>query len=248
MSFLEWMRQQGAPAEVIAEAERAERERMMQQDYTRKTQELSEKERQLAFLAGQIQSQQGTAGGPRRKVDEVLASYANNADGQAVAQYLQPLVDAIYQDVEGRFGTETQQLREVMSLVAQRTELSDRLKQELLPKYGEGVLEALPKVEQKAREALYNRQSFNPEQLLWDVAGDVAAKARQTKEDNEAKARQRSTLAGFEQVSRTSPPASGGALAMQQATGPQGGPSASAPAFDPAATYLQIMEEIGAGT
>lgn len=246
--YLDYLKRSGAPADVIAEAEQAERERMMQRDYTQKTQQIAERERQLSFLAGQLQAQQGVQAGPQRKVDEALARLGDDESGAALRKVLGPVLQAVYEDVDSRYGRETQQLKQALGLVVQQGELSGKLREALVPKYGDKINDVLPKIEQVARQALYNGQSVNPEQILWDVAADVAARARVEKDEQEARARQRNTLAGFEQVHRTSPPGSGGSQPLQQGVGVPTGPGVPAkPAFDPAAMYLDIREEIDAG-
>jgi len=259
MSYLEYLRQTNAPPHVIADAEQAESERMMQANYTQKTQALAERERQVAYALGQVQAMQQNAGaapsGPKRHVDQAMAQFGDDEHGQTLKAVLGPLVNAIYQDVDETLGSENRQLRQALGLVVQGGQIKERLESDLIPKYGEGVREVFPALEKAARERLYQQQPVHLEQTLWDLAPDKAAEFKTRKQQNDEKQRQRQTMSGFESMSRTTPPMAGaGYGAYVPAPGGPGGAAGQAagavpapPVWDAVREYGEIREMMASG-
>lgn len=238
--FLEWLKANNAPAEVIADAERGS---MMHRDYTQGTQ-------RLAYLMGQLQAQQqqqAPANAPKRRVDEVFESLGEDEHGQALKRLFGPVVDAIYQDVDGTIGQENRQLKELMNRMLQSTQAKEALKKALVPKFGDKIAEVLPELEAHVTNELLAGRSVYAEQTLWDMFPDKATAALYEKQQNDEKQRQRSTMGGFEQVSRTSPPSgSAGGYGGAPVAAPVAGAAPQKPAFNPVAEYHEIMDLIGA--
>lgn len=237
---LDWLKAQNAPADVIADAERGV---MMHKDYTAKTQ-------QLAYLVGQLQGQQqqqAPANAPRRHVDQVFEALGDDENGKALRSLFGPVVEAIYQDVDGTVGQENRQLKEALTRMMQSTRAKDALKEALVPKFGDKILAVLPELERHATQELLAGRPVYAEQALWDLFPDKATAALHEKQQQEEKQRQRSTLGGFEHVSRTSPPSGGaggfgGAPPVAAAAGAGAPPK---PDFDPVSMYHEIRDLIG---
>lgn len=236
--ILDWMRKNGAPAKVLADAEKS---LMMQSDYTQKTQALAEKERALAYYAGQLQGQVqqkdgGAASGS--KLDKYLSELGEDESGQTLRNLLGPGFQALRED----FGQENQQLKRALVFMQKMNEVKGRLEDDLVAKYGEPIRATFPKVQAKIQERLFQGQEVHPEQALWEVDEAAARQALLDKQTKTSEQKTRETLGGFESVRHTSPGMGGaGGLSTDSVVEGSGKPKE----FDFESLYHEIAGDLG---
>ncbi len=239
---LEWMKKSGAPASILADAEKSY---LMQSDYTKNTQALAEKERALAFYAGQLQAQspqQGAGAGAARsnsRLDQYLTELGEDEQGQTLRNLLGPGFQALREDM----GQENQQLKKALVFIQKMNEVKSRLEEDLVGKYGEDIREVFPKVQGRIQERLLQGQDVHPEQALWEVDETAARRALLDKEKRTSEQKSKDTLGGFESIRRTSP-AMGGVSSAASPEGEVGGGS-SAKETDFEALYFDIANDLG---
>ena len=237
---LEWMKKSGAPANILADAEKSY---LMQSDYTKNSQALAEKERALAFYAGQLQAQapqQGAAAGRgTSRLDQYLTELGEDEQGQTLRNLLGPGFQALREDV----GQENQQIKKALVFIQKMNEVKSRLEEDLVGKYGEEIREVFPKVQGRIQERLLQGQDVHPEQALWEVDEAAARRALLDKEKRTSEQRSKETLGGFESVRRTSP-AMGGVGSPASPEG-EAAVGSSAKELDFEALYFDIANDLG---
>ena len=247
-AFLDWMKAQGAPEDVLREAEQST---MLQSDYTKKTQELADQQRQMLMYLGRLQGQQQQEpkAGP---LQQYLAQYGDGEEGAAIRDIVGPGLQAVLQEVDAKYANETSRLKQALLLIGKQNEVKGRLERDLIGEYGDGVKPVLAKVEDYIQKELQAGRAVNPEQALWQVAPQEARKALQEKETRAQETRTRETMSGFESVRRTQPAMSHGGQQYQPPLNDgrqqEGSPPAK-PASDDidfSKLYAEIREEVPA--
>lgn len=222
-AHIEWLKANGAPAEVIREAEE---NHLRQADYTRKTQELAATQRQI-FEA--LASRGGGGGGgepPRSRLQQVL-DQIEGENAAPVKQLFQSVLGAFDEDLRGRFQQELGQVRQTSDTVRWNQELDAYYQERLLPMFGNNVAEVWPAVKAESMQALLRGETVHPEALVlargeqardWMVEQKLAAD----------KAKLDRATEGSTQIRRTTPPMTGGATGGTEGSGAGGGGAAAA--------------------
>jgi len=214
-AVLDWMRQQGAPAHLLKEAESGY---LRQADYTKKRQEesaeLNTARQQMAYLMGKLgvdgNTDQGGSGDP---VEDFLSGHIDmEDDGQRA---LHGLLSGLMEAAEKRFtGKVAQSFQPVASTVMEsRAEkmLDSYIKEQIEPRFGKKGAELID-AEMRAEmlQSLMKGEKIVPEVILMDKRPDDAlaamADAQRAKRNNESSKH----LEGLSMHTTTDPPMAGG--------------------------------------
>lgn len=188
--FIAWLREQDAPEGVIEDAMAGY---MRQQDYTTKTQELSELRTQVAYLAGKSEAGQGSNGASKKSAAEEFLGKLRGSDfGDTVLPLLEGFQQALQADFKRELGESVGAVQRDVQGVRLSSELNAYLEDVMVPQFGEAVREHWPDIRAEASRRLARGEHVVPENLLWslhpeeahDLRAGVVAEKRKESEDN----------------------------------------------------------------
>lgn len=205
--FIAWLKSNNAPGEVIAEAEKGF---LRQQDYTRKTQELSEVEKQLAYYMGRSEGGGGSNGSskPKGAVDEFLDGLRGTDFGDQVLPLLEGLSKATRADIERELGQQVSAVQRDVQGVRLNSQLERYLEESMVPQFGEGVRELWPEIRSEAERRLARGEHVVPENLLWSLNPERAHDLRSTTVASKREGDKAKHMEGLTKTSRREPPGS----------------------------------------
>lgn len=239
----------GVPRDLVDQVRKGT---MMQDDYTRKRQQESERlralEMELAYMKGQQTAAQGT---PKSEAEQFLASLGDGEQAEAARKLLLPYGEAIARDVERRFAPQLQQVTQNAATYGYDAKLEAYLRDTLVPMFGEGVREHWPELKQQSLERLMQGQHVIPEALLLSEKRDVATKLLVEAQQAKTKEQAASSMEGFAQSQHTTPAMSGAFVvpdARSQAATPGNGIGPNrgqAVKVDPVAVWKETALDLG---
>lgn len=219
-TLLDYLKKQGAPADVLLEAEEKEKGFLRQEDYTRKMQELSSQREQVSFLAGKMQQLQGAgpdSGAAQSAIQRYLSELGDDESGTTLRGVLGPALEAVVQEIQGTQGKEVHQLKRALVVMHKQTQLDEAFEKDLVGKYGPEVRKVFGDLKAKATQELLAERSVNPEQLLWELDGSLARDLI-SKQGSAARDRDvQDTTEGFQRGRRTTPPMDGADVVAERA-------------------------------
>lgn len=199
---LEQLRAAGVDPALLSQVEQGY---MRTEDYTRKTQDLSQQRERLAFELGQRNGGGGAAPTAKSKLDVFFEQLDDSEESRQARQILSGAFEAMREDVVAE---QQQQLTPVVSHLkgmTQAQELDRRLESELVPMFGEGIRGHWPQLRDQMLGALKQEQLVDPTGFVFRALPAEAPKLVHARMASNEQQQADATSEGFARISSSTP-------------------------------------------
>lgn len=164
--FVSRLREQGVDDDLLDEVRKGV---MLQRDYTKKRQEEASRLQRLEAAVSQMAQQRHPAQAPSDPVEEFLAQHD---DGTESSQQIRQLLHRFAAAMEQRNVARLAPIQTAVGVRVADDRIDDYARQELVPKYGEGIKALLDKARPVIRQRLLSGSNADPMAIMMEVDPD----------------------------------------------------------------------------